>query len=489
VRGRVEGLDGEEKGVELQPEDRRKKAEIIAWVGKSTVDIDVEEMAELSKMTTGEAAKMKYRLMDEEVKAPLSVDGLKEILGSTIARDDVNKVITFLCMLSAYTEDSQFNVGFRAPSSTGKSYIPIEVAHYFPPSDVVKVAYSSPTAFFHEVGEPDEAEGKIIVDLERKILMFLDQPHDQLLQRLRSLLSHDEKELLHKITDRSEKRGLRTKNVLLKGYPSVISCTGSLRMDEQEQTRNIILSPETSQEKIREGIYMKALRRGNPKAWEMYLKEHPEREILRKRVEAVKAAQVRHVMVKDPKVISERFQGRYSTLRSRHMRDIDRLISLIHALALLNLWHRERDDDGNVYASEEDIEAAFKLYDEIGECQELGLPPYVYKLYVEVIKPLYVERNQGRKDPTIEPTGISRREILKRHYEVYERSIGEDFLRKEVLPALEKAGLIYQEPDPFDKRRQLVHCILEDLPGRILDTGKTEAQEKGGLDHFNREQG
>jgi hypothetical protein len=128
--------------------------------------------------------------------------------------------------------------------------------------DVIIIAYFSPTAFYHDAGEWNEEKQAIIVNLERKILIFLDQPHDQLLQRLRPLLSHDRKELLYKVTDRGEKKGLRTKNIIIRGFLSVIFCTGSLRIDEQEATRSFALSPETSVEKIREGIFLKALRKG-----------------------------------------------------------------------------------------------------------------------------------------------------------------------------------------------------------------------------------
>ena len=136
--------------------------------------------------------------MEKNSIKPLTIQELLEVLGITIKHGNLNKLITFLSMLSAYTEDSQFNVSFRAPSSTGKSYIPIELARYFPPEDVIIIAYSSPTAFYHDAGEWDEEKQAIVVNLERKILIFLDQPHDQLLQRLRPLLSHDRKELLYK---------------------------------------------------------------------------------------------------------------------------------------------------------------------------------------------------------------------------------------------------------------------------------------------------
>jgi len=150
---------------------------------------------------------------------PLSSQELLEILGLTIKKDEQNKLITFLCELSAYTESSQFNISFNAPSSTGKSYIPTEIAQLFPPEDVIEIGYCSPTAFFHDVGKYSEKHGGYVVDLSRKILIFLDQPHTLLLQHLRPILSHDKKEIRMKITDKSHRYGLKTKNILLVGLP------------------------------------------------------------------------------------------------------------------------------------------------------------------------------------------------------------------------------------------------------------------------------
>ena len=136
---------------------------------------------------------------------PLSSQDLIEILGLTIKKDEENKLITFLCQLSVYTENSQFNISFNAPSSTGKSYIPTEIARLFPEKDVIEIGYCSPTAFFHDIGEYIKEKGGYLVDLSKKILIFLDQPHTQLLERLRPLLSHDKKEINLKITDKTQK--------------------------------------------------------------------------------------------------------------------------------------------------------------------------------------------------------------------------------------------------------------------------------------------
>lgn len=448
--------------------------EFIGVIGPYPWDTDVKTISEdiLNLLfdqgytdyddVTGLANEILEKIREEKIKAatkPLSIEELLEILGSTIKHDNVNKLITFLAMLTAYTEDSQFNVSFRAPSSTGKSYIPIELAQYFPKEDVLMIAYSSPTAFYHDSGVWDDIRQTIVIDLERKILIFLDQPHDQLLQRLRPLLSHDQRELLYKITDKREKKGLRTKNVVIRGFCSVIFCTGSLRIDEQEATRSFILSPETSIEKIREGIYLKALRKGNPRLFEEYLREYPERELLKLRIKLIKEEGVKYVLIKDIDKVIEKFLRKYPKLKPRHQRDIERLISLIQGLTLLNLWYRERDEENNIYANDDDIENAFKIFNEVAESQELGIPPYTYKVYLEVIKPLWNEVNKD-VDPN-NPIGLSRKEILKKYYEVYGRYISERYLKNEIIPALENAGLIYLDKDPMDKRKVLVYLTSD----------------------------
>jgi hypothetical protein len=317
--------------------------------------------------------------------------------------------------------------------------------------DVIIIAYFSPTAFYHDAGEWNEEKQAIIVNLERKILIFLDQPHDQLLQRLRPLLSHDRKELLYKVTDRREKKGLRTKNIIIRGFLSVIFCTGSLRIDEQEATRSFVLSPETSVEKIRGGIFLKALRKGNPLAFQEFLKD--ERiDMLRKRIEKIKQENVKHIIIEDVNKVAEKFIERYPKLKPRYQQDIERIISLAQTLALLNLWDRKRDE-GNVYANREDVNNAFNIFGKITESQELGIPPFVYNLFKEVIEPLWKEVNSNSENQI----GLTRKQIIAKYYEAYGRTIQDWFLRQEILPALECAGLIFEDVDPNDKRKKLIY--------------------------------
>jgi len=182
------------------------------------------EVALAKKTESIEKMKLKYSstrggvIFDE-----ITPDGILKILDLTIKEDNENKLLTFLGMLSAFTETSQINISFNAPSSTGKSYIPTEIATLFPQKDIVEVGYVSPTAFFHDrASSYNKKKNEIVIDLSRKILIFLDQPHNLLLQHLRPFLSHDKKELILKITDKSQRGGLRTKNIRLIGFPAVV---------------------------------------------------------------------------------------------------------------------------------------------------------------------------------------------------------------------------------------------------------------------------
>ncbi|MDI6809818.1 MAG: hypothetical protein QME66_12715 [Candidatus Eisenbacteria bacterium] len=389
---------------------------------------------------------------------PISSEDLIEILGLTIKKDEANKLIAFLCLLSAYTEDSQFNISFIAPSSTGKSYIPLEIARLFPKEDVKEMAYCSPTAFFHDVGQYSTERKGYIVDLSRKILIFLDQPHAQLLERLRPLLSHDKKELTLKITDKTQKHGLKTKNVFLRGYPAVVFCTTGLTIDEQEATRFLLLSPEVNEEKIRQAIHEKIKKETGPDAYQAQLDENPGRSLLKQRILAIKQACVKGIEIDSPEKITRMFFTMNKILRPRHTRDIGRIMSLTKSIALLNLSHRKRDGS-TLVATDEDVEEAFRVWDTISESQELDLPPFVYGLYKEVIIVAWNEKTGRVTEGFVEipqAIGLTRQDIIRKHCEVYRRPLPDWQLRQQVLPMLESAGLITQEPDPTDRRRVLI---------------------------------
>jgi hypothetical protein len=389
-----------------------------------------------------------------DVTRPVNLGEISLILDSTIRHDERNKLITFLGMLLTYTEEDQINISFTAESSSGKSYIPLELAWYFPRQDILEYSYVSPTAFFHEYGvlipdptdkNPVEDEKKrkiIVIDLHQKILIFIDQPHDMLLQRLRPLLSHDRKNLIAKITDRREKAGLRTKSVLIEGFPTVLFCTAKFSMEDQERTRLLLLSPETSQEKIKDAILLKIEKDSDRQAFQRFMESDPKRIWLRRRVEAAASSDVKYVIIPEElrAKIAEEFLSTHNSLIPRHQRDITRLLALIKAHALLNLWHRERIQDAIIVNADDTMEG-FRLYNEVSTANELGLPPEVYNLFVEI------------KD-RIPEAGATKKQLQALYYQVFHRTIGSKRLDG-TLSLLQSVGLLTEERDPTNRSQKL----------------------------------
>lgn len=381
----------------------------------------------------------------------ISSDDILKVLGQTIKKDDFNKLLVFLCQLLAYSESSQINLSFNAPSSSGKSYLALEIADLFPKEDVLKLGYASPTSFFHTTSEYSKEKNGYVVDLERKIVVFLDMPHSLLLQHLRPLLSHDEKEILVKITDKSAKGGIRTKDIYIKGYPAVLFCSANFNLDEQELTRFILLSPETNQEKIREAIFERVKKEADKEGYFKLLNENPERQALKERIIAVRDSLIREIHLGNPDKLLQMFYERNKVLKPRHSRDIQRIASLAKAFALLNLWTREKTSEA-IVTNERDLENAFKIWDEISVAQDLGVSPYILNLYREVIVPIYEEKGKA---------GLARQEIMKKHFEVYGRHIPDWQLRQEIIPMMKTSGLVSEEQDPLDKRKLLIYPLVQ----------------------------
>jgi len=263
-----------------------------------------------------------------------------------------------------------------------------------------------------------------------------------LLQRLRPLLSHDRKTLVAKITDRRARAGLRTKTVLIEGYPTVLFCTAKFSMAEQERTRLLLLSPETTYEKIKDAIKLRIERESDRQAFQKFMNSDPNRNWLRSRVETISFAGIEHVIIPEElrEKITDRFFKKHETLIPRHQRDIGRLLALVKAYALLNYGQRERIEDA-IVVKEEDVQVGFNLYEEISTANELGLSPEVYNIYVKLKEQIQEE-------------GITRKELHTLYYKTFHRTIGKKRL-KEILEILQSVGLVMEEPDPNDRRRSL----------------------------------
>jgi hypothetical protein len=433
-------------------------------------NLDLEIAAKLG-VDPKDILKARLREAERNLKREITISELNEILSTTVKHDEANKAITFLGMLLAQTDEDQYNIAFQAESSTGKSYIPLELAQYFPEEERRIYGGASPTSFYHEVGKympireaaaefdlkgifdagelADEKRKVIVVDLERKVLIFMDQPHWMLMEKLRPLLSHDMKLLRYSTTDKTGKGGLRTKTVIIRGYPTAIFATAKPTQEDQERTRMWLLSPEVSQEKFLESLKLLGVKIGHREAFREWIETHPQRRWLKERIRQIRATGIRNVIIPDWKKILERYGEKRPYLSPRSQRDWPRLLFLIKGCALLNCFQRVRSGHHVIITDQRDIDMGLNLYESIASSNELGLSPETYRIYEEVILPLA----QGGK-------GVPKKEIAQRYFSLYHRPLADDRLRRQILPALESTGLIHQEPNPADKREMLVYCTV-----------------------------
>ncbi|MFZ8848079.1 MAG: hypothetical protein ACO2O4_02450 [Minisyncoccia bacterium] len=402
--------------------------------------------------------------------------GVKEITGflePIIKKDNIAKVVAFLVQFSTYLPDDQLNLIIASLSSTGKSHILLNIAKLFPDEDVLILGYSSPKAFFHELGEFDREKKKIIINLERKNLIFQDQPHPELLAKLRPILSHDKKETEIKITDKSQKGGNLTKTVLIRGFPAVSFATTYLKLDDQEITRALIISPEISQEKIEESIKL-SIKEKVDSDFHKILENAEGLKILRERILGFReiSREIKSVEFIDFKdnedLLMGLFKLRNDNFAPKDMRNVKKFMALAECFTGLN-YVFDRVVGDVLLVRKEDVMEAVKVWKEIGKYQEIGIMPFAIEVYYKVILPLH-------KDGLV----LTKKVIMKGIKEKFSASIQLWYLEQQVLPALESGGFISIEKNPQDKRQIIVIPLVD------IEENKEKEEGNEGKNDENR---
>jgi len=466
-----------------------------------------------------------WKAAKERAKEPMSDAFVSDTLGKTIKHDEKNKLIVFFSMVQNYTFEDQQNIMFSAPSATGKSYIALEVAKYFPKEDVDKKGYTSRRAFFHmnsvletvngqplqdqrsyveerlgewieknpkpfdkitrtkrtrdgerdeEIRNPDWTRWKesrknesrrlreewdvieklYAVDLEKRIIVWKDTPDDQVLQPLRSLISHDEKELIADITDKSTSGGNLTKKVKLLGYPTVVFCQAAFSPDEQERTRFFIVSPDMSQEKFIGSLNLQAESLKDRNRFKELLEENADIAALKARIELIKNADIQQIIIpqQDMNALLKWFKendGKPRDLAPRDQRDFPHLVAMAKGHALFNLPQRDYIPGKTLTAKTEDIEAAKLICAKIIESNRLGLPPYAYEWWAESLSGLL---------ESVGDEGLTKTQFSQSYYNRFKTRLS-DKSRKRLITLLEEAGFLEERTDLTDKRTTKLYAL------------------------------
>ena len=381
-----------------------------------------------------------------------SGEGWIEFIGRTldrmIVRDENLKWALLLTCASTYVRDpdsksTPLNLLVLGDSSTGKSYNATSVSSLFPERDVIKIAGASKKSWFynfdyHENGTP-------VTDFTRKIVILLE--HDkEILETIKPLLSHDDKEMVYQTVTKSGKgnRGLR---VLLRGWPAFVFCTANGRYGEEIVNRCLTVSPESDPEKI-----------GAVLDWDT--KREIERlgtvpgEILKTFFLSVRGKRYR-VFIPFIDQIQKQLQP--FTNNPRIMRDYKKLKGLTRAAALLNVYRRRivRDSNGDewIIAEPEDYYLAYEIFRKSLRTTLSGLSEHIIEWYERVFKSL-----AERKDI------IYVEDLVEETLRVQGKKLSRITLRLRRIEPLVEAGWIEKIPDEHDRRRVFYRDLGPSIP-------------------------
>lgn len=383
----------------------------------------------MTQPPTSEEISARYEKVAQEMdilEREISLLYLVKVLDKTIKFDDVTKIILFLSMLGAFTEDEQSNVFVTGTSSVGKTWCIQQIAWYFKGCNLFEYTNASPKSFFYandsvqcektdettfepidfEQQPKDDAsnderqewhekirQSVYFRDLERTIHIFYDQKNTAVQEELRSVLAHDQPNRIYWFSNVNKSRSGRNQNfdVYIKGNIVSIFASATQYADYQEITRNFQLSPEWNplKEKAVKDLTDKF---DSDPAFRKQLEEDVDRQFLRNRIRSIRAEHIDKVYI--PELLVKKLRDWFDKKEIRHQpkvnRDYPRVKKLAKYWAMLNCFHRKKeiiDEKTILWCDEKDINVAIYVYDKIFRCAELGMSPEIHEVWEQVIEP------------------------------------------------------------------------------------------------------
>lgn len=455
---------------------------------------EIEELKNIEKLSEEDNI-IKYILGDMEKK---------------VKRDTLVKLVNFLTNVSAFTENP-LNTSIRGKSSTGKTYTAKEGTEYFlfDRENVWRLGGLTPKAILHEHGilidddgkeiRPDierpekpkkkdykdeknkldetaynadlqkyEADSidwerrmrnsKQLIDLEHKIILFLEPPEEDTIQILLPILSHDMKEYDYKYTDPNSQKTITTR---IRGYPSTICCSTNKRtFTEEYLTRCFTISPEESPEKFHEANQLTDDKDFLP--WEFNEKTEKRENI------EILLRYIRRKLVKEGHKIVNPFKQaeilRYKT--GRDMRDFTHFKQLIKAITAINLPWRpviEIKDKKYYVVSFKDVINALEIYAQVIEATRTGYDQRLLDFYYKIV----MEKGDAKVD-----------ELTEDYEEEFGEHLTKDTIRG-MLRALEHHEYVHIHKNPKDERENIYTAL-------VMEGNAQEDMKKQGFIRFSQ---
>ena len=413
--------------------------EAIITIKKRHIKSKLKRKQKRKEKPKPEPKELYPELRNEAVALLKNPDLLSEFIKHSnkwLIMDEPVRTIELLTCVSAYGT-YPLNLALQQVYSSGKTRTIVVTAKYFEDQkdDVWLLGKLSPTALIHERGEYDEEKDLYKIDLEKKVLIFLDEPQFKTLEMLKPLLSRDKYETMYKIT---HKDTMKTITSILKGFPVCVFCAVKSKFTMEFCSRWLTASPSINPEKIKKVIAQKSDMAMHPERY----KEEKNFKVWQKAFSVLKEGFPYQVVIPYASTIGNNFRAKKQT----DMRFYDLFLALIKASTILHAYQRERDEKERLIASVKDYEIAQDVFKQIEKSTVFGLGENILSFYNDVVLPCAPN----------EVSYATYETLMQKHYEVYGEPKNRNQIRYEYLKPLERSGLIDIQEHPQDKRAKAI---------------------------------
>jgi hypothetical protein len=444
------------------------------------------------------------------------VEYVIKVVKRTVKGEDALLRLLIYVGLTVYSHNP-LCLGIRAPTSEGKTYaITQTIQKFFPKENIWLIGSMSPKALIRQNGvlvdsnnEPLEPRirelkvkikecdrddnlnqkiylegelsrlyqtGKWLIDLHGKILVFLEPPHPDVWEIIKSILSHDSWEIEHPYVDAD----LKTKNVVTRGWPVCIFCSAK---DESKwdiwpevQSRFMIVSPNMSEEKYLESNRLTFQKLGLPDfVQQQIIVSDTEVDLARKCIQCLKQritrlCPIRYIQneYKPYNPVSIPYHEYLAESLPYHkgsaMRTASQVGSLIDIVTLTrSQFMFDFKIEKMVIARPEDLVEVLRITKNMTNSNYSNLPNHKVKFLQEIFKPLYDSKsNPDTKDDKKELIiAVTSKELCDFYKKQKGRGITTDNLKKQYLNELLVNDVIGEAKSEIDGRQHIYYPLVE----------------------------
>lgn len=387
------------------------------------------EAAEFVSAEKKEAESLYADIEDNDVKDFLGdtqlLDKVNTILHESrdmpFVGDDANLILTFLVMLSCKT-DSPLNLEMIGQSASGKTYMTLTARNGFPKSMCVVLAGASREAMKYDYDEIDE-DGNFIVNVDGKCIIILEKDESfAFVQRMKPLMSGDDKELIWKTPMKNEMTGeIETRDFIIRGQPAFITLSTRNPKEQEQITRQLLMTPQTSVSKVGNVVRNQLMAKARPETFTV----NPLVHTLQASMLSLRKNKVRNIFAP---LLAEFFPSR----NAQHQRDVKKVLSVIDAVSLLHSHQRpvQTDKTGTyILSSIEDNIVGLLLCDIVLRASLSGVPDDAWNTFQQM-----QTMADSKRRLTID--------AIQQWLNIHAFSVSKSEIKEKHLPTLEDAGLI-----------------------------------------------